>query len=205
MNVPLGWKQNCSYQKTPAPTPLIANGYWLGWPWQICGTRVQVSRFMWFVLVLLTGFVCIIIPPQTQILFLWNSGIPGFTSVYFENFCSRLLRFWVTAVGNTLEIEELAVGEKRLSARQSSGQCSQSCLGGRPGCPPVSQSALGRVLWCAFPWIRVWGQGLRSSGCLSHHVCRQAEELDTYGGLLSQGPSSRWHKSHKSERLWIFD
>ena len=58
MNVPLGWKQNYSYQKTPAPTPLIANGSWLGWPWQIRGTRVQVSRFMWFVLVLLTG-ICV--------------------------------------------------------------------------------------------------------------------------------------------------
>ena len=41
----------------PAPSPLIVNGSWLGWPWQIRGIKIQVSRFTWFILVLLTG-VC---------------------------------------------------------------------------------------------------------------------------------------------------
>lgn len=66
----------------------------------------------------------------------------------------------------------------------------------------ASASLLGRGLRCAWPGIRVRGHGLRSSGRLSHHVCKGAEELDSYGTFLTKLNKDSW-KDCKLLDCWV--
>lgn len=50
--------------------------------------------------------------------------------------------------------------------------------------------------------IRVRGHGLRSSGRLSHHVCKGAEELDSYGTFLTKLNKDSW-KDCKLLDCWV--
>lgn len=128
-NALLDWKAHYQYWKMPASTLLVANGCWLGWPWQIGGIGIQVSRSTWFVPVLLTGMCVYSNPfPNTDSLFM-KFWYPWIYFCTLWEFLFRILRFWVTAVGDTLEIEELAAEEKRVGGRRSSGRGSQRKMG----------------------------------------------------------------------------
>lgn len=172
-NALLDWKAHYQYWKMPASTLLVANGCWLGWPWQIGGIGIQVSRSTWFVPVLLTGMCVYSNPfPNTDSLFM-KFWYPWIYFCTLWEFLFRILRFWVTAVGDTLEIEELAAEEKREWVED--GAVGEAHRGRWGGYWDIASSG-----------IQVQGQGLRNYGCLSVQVHKQTEGLDTCGGLLSK-------------------
>ena len=159
----------------------------------------------------------IVIPPQTQILFLWNSGIPGFTSVYFENFSSRILRLRIPAVGDTLQS---CSRRKESSGRQCSSQCSQGSLGGRPGGHwdvltwDQSSRPGTEELWSnLLPYLLAgWGiRHLRRTSGVNYidsckcfklpNACVSGISLE----LKNLGLRCKWRKSCQSERFLIFD
>lgn len=71
--------------------------------------------------------------------------------MYLENFCSRILRFWVTAVEDNLEIEKLMGGRRKESEwkAESNRKDVRAVLEEDLGCLPASESALERGLRCA--------------------------------------------------------